>query len=107
MKNTLFSAIFTLLCALGFSTDYTAINSGPFDNVNTWDVNGIPPTDMSTTTIMDGDRVIINAGVMVDINIFIINNGEFINKGTINLTSTFINVKIFQMELAVLLILIT
>jgi hypothetical protein len=93
MRNILSILVIFFFYTLGFSTDYTAINSGPFNDANTWDGNGVPPTVLPTI-IMDGDRVIINAGVTVDIDInviFIINNGQFINNGTVNLTPSIIN----------------
>ena len=84
MKKILLSISLLFLSFCAYSTVFTAINNGNYNDPNTWQ-------DMILPADTYGDTVIINAGITVDFNSIWYGYGDLINNGTINIDWRFDN----------------
>ncbi|MBL4642705.1 MAG: hypothetical protein JKY44_03840, partial [Flavobacteriaceae bacterium] len=69
VKNILFLALFFLSSVIEIQAQtYTTIQDGDWTSSSTWDANGVPPTDISNSTVNINHRVEVDTTVKLQSN---------------------------------------
>ena len=89
-KNILFLALFFLFSGIGLNAQtYTTIQDGDWTSSSTWDANGVPPTDISNSTVNINHRVEVDTTIKLQSNaVLYINHILIFTSGSFEMEET-------------------